>query len=161
MRTVSRSAHDKKALGLIGQDLAGSDPHLGAMLSAFNRLTEGEVMPGHERIQASGQHMAGRPFDAALAAGPGSRRRMTVQRLIVLISLAPLIALITLALVTGHAGTVTNRTGTKAPCAIGIVHVCGNHPPVHRQSQPSGLRRARTPSAPGGPGGGGPGSPLR
>lgn len=125
---VSLSAHDRRALDLIGEGIAASDPRLAAMLSAFSRLADGEAMPGRERIRARGWRPPGEASKDMLAAGQGGRRsRMTVQRLVVLAWLGISLVLIAIALVTSHAGAA-------ASCASPASHVCGNHMTTHRQS---------------------------
>jgi hypothetical protein len=122
---VSLSAHDRRALDLIGESLAGSDPRLAAMMSAFSRLADGEAMPGRERIQAD-RHLAGQAIPAALAALPGRCwRRMAAQRWVTLTWLVISLVLITLALVASH-------TGSSAACVGWTVPACGNHAPAHR-----------------------------
>jgi hypothetical protein len=128
---VSLSAHDRRALNLIGESLAGSDPRLAAMMSAFSRLADGEAMPGRERIQAGRQRMAGQAFRATLAALPGRCwHRMAAQRWVTLTWLAISLVLITLALVASHTGSSATCVGWTAPA-------CGNHAPAHRQSRPA------------------------
>jgi Protein of unknown function (DUF3040) len=49
---MSLSAWEQQALDSIKDGLAGSDPDLAALLSAFTRLASGEEMPDSEKIQA-------------------------------------------------------------------------------------------------------------
>lgn len=128
---VSLSAHDRRALDLIREDLAASDPALAALLSAFSRLADGEEMPGRERIQEHGRHGTGRSFRATLAAGPdGCWRHMGTRRWVILTWLAVTLLLVTLALVTSH-------VGSAASCATRAAGACGNHAPAHQQGGPA------------------------
>lgn len=130
VRVVSLSADDRRALGLIEEEIAASDPRLAAMLSVFNRLADGEAMPGSERIRARRQHGTGESFQATLAARPGtSWRRVGTQRWVLLTWLAVALLLVTLALVASHTGSATS-------CTARTVAACGNQTPAHRQSQP-------------------------
>lgn len=128
---MSLGAHDRRALDLIQEDLAASDPALAAMLSAFSRLADGEEMPGRERIQEHGQHGTGRSFRATLAARPGRCwRHMGTQRWVILTWLAVTLLLVTLALVTSH-------VGSAASCAPRTVGACGYHAPAQQQGRPA------------------------
>jgi len=49
---MSLSAWEQQALESIKNELAGSDPELAALLSAFNRLESGEEMPDREKTSA-------------------------------------------------------------------------------------------------------------
>jgi hypothetical protein len=49
---MSLSAWERQALDAIKEGLAGSDPELTALLSAFTRLASGELMPEREEISA-------------------------------------------------------------------------------------------------------------
>jgi hypothetical protein len=48
---MSLSGHDQRALDLISDRLAGSDPRLAGLLGIFTRLTAGEEMPAAEQIR--------------------------------------------------------------------------------------------------------------
>lgn len=49
---MSLSAWEQQALHSIKDGLAGSDPELAALLSAFTQLASGEQMPDREKIPA-------------------------------------------------------------------------------------------------------------
>jgi hypothetical protein len=128
---VSLSAHDRRALDLIQEDLAAADPALAAMLSAFNRLADGEEMPGRERIREHGRRETGRSFRATLAARPGTCwRDAGTQRWVILTWLAVTLLLLTLALVASHAGSA-------ASCASRATGPCGYHAPARQQGRPA------------------------
>ena len=49
---MSLSAWEQQALDSIKDGLAGSDPELAALLSAFTQLASGEEMPDREKVRA-------------------------------------------------------------------------------------------------------------
>lgn len=121
------STHERRVLDQIGESLAGSDPRLAAMLSAFDRLADGEAMPGRERIQA-GRRPAGQEFRAVMSPAPGRcGRQMAGRRWVVLTWLVISLGLIALAMAASHVGSST-------PCAAWLVSACGHHVPAHRHS---------------------------
>lgn len=104
---MSLSAHDRRALDLIGDDLAGSDPHLAAMLSFFSRLADGEAVPGREPIRKVRQGEPGQSFCVALTGHQGRCwRTMTAQYWAAVTWLVVSLALITIALVLSRVGPV-------------------------------------------------------
>src|SRR5215831_5143421 len=52
---MSPDAWEERALGSIGDRLAGSDPELAKLLATFTRLASGEEMPVRERLPARSQ----------------------------------------------------------------------------------------------------------
>jgi hypothetical protein len=120
---VSLSAHDRHALDLIGESLAGSDPHLAAMMSAFSRLAEGEEMPGRERIQGDGgRHEATRRQR-------WRRPGMRVALAWLFISLL-FVAVVAVSLTLGH-------TRGGGSCTSWQIPACGNHATTHHQQGPT------------------------
>ena len=78
---MSLNAREQQALDSIEDELAGSDPGLATMLSAFNRLTSAEEIPDREKIRA-GSRRALRRFRRGRRC-PGLRRacqRLGFQR---------------------------------------------------------------------------------
>ncbi|HVT67924.1 MAG TPA: hypothetical protein VHF26_09260 [Trebonia sp.] len=127
MGAVSLSAHDRRTLGQIEEDLAVSAPHLAAMMSSFSRLADGEAMPGQERIQAGTRRKAGQPLHSVLGGQPGRPRWVVLTWLAVIAASAVLIGL---ALAGG-------RGGASASCAAWTVPACPQHTPAHRQGPPA------------------------
>ncbi|HTU07538.1 MAG TPA: hypothetical protein VMG13_18445 [Trebonia sp.] len=126
---MSLSAWERQALESIKNGLAGSDPELTALLSAFNRLASDEEMPDREKTPA-GSRRAFRRLRRA-------RWRSTLRRLwrrpgfpgaALFLLLWPLItaALIVVALVLNAGG---NRgTCTETAAMICAVPVSGHRP---------------------------------
>jgi hypothetical protein len=56
---MSLNARERQALDSIKDELAGSDPGLAAMLSAFNRLASDEEIPDREKIRAGSRRAVG------------------------------------------------------------------------------------------------------
>jgi hypothetical protein len=132
VRAVGLSTHERRVRGRIGESLAGSDPRLAAMLSTFDRLADGEAMPGRERVHA-GRRPAGQEFRAVMSPAPGRCwRQMAARRWIVLTWLVMSLGLIALAL-----ALAASHAGSSTPCAAWLVPACGNHVPAHRQSSPA------------------------
>lgn len=79
---MSLSAHDRKALDSIEEEIAVSAPELASLLALFSRLTAGEELPEREQV-GDGRRRAARPGQAwwqhpcrgsaRLAAGPRVR----------------------------------------------------------------------------------------
>ena len=121
---MSLSAWERHALESIKNGLAGSDPELTALLSAFNRLASGEEMPDREKTPTGMR----RPLRRA-------RRRSSLRRVrdrlglqmtgpsLLLLLLWPLItaALITVALVLNAGGNRGTCTETAAMICVGPV----------------------------------------
>lgn len=135
---MSLSAHDRRALGLIEEGVAGSDPHLAAMLSAFSRLADGEAMPGHERIEGGRRDTVVRAGHIMLPARPGGGRPGTAaQRLASRLS-GKWVALVWLGMLLTSLVVITvvlSHTSTSAACASRPLSACGHHAVPHRQSR--------------------------
>jgi hypothetical protein len=115
---VSLSAHDKEALDLIAEGLAGSDPRFAAKLSAFSRLTDGGEMPVREQIQAAGRPSAFRgPLLRASGPARRTRPRQTFYRVTVAVWLLISVAMVSVALVFSHSGTTACARGQDSGCA--------------------------------------------
>lgn len=122
---MSLSAWERQALESIKNGLAGSDPELAALLSAFNRLASAEEMPDREKTPA-GMRRALRRLRRA-------RRRFSLRRVRhrlglqqtgpLLLLLWPLItaALIAVALVLNVGGNRGTCTETAAMICVGPV----------------------------------------
>jgi len=126
---MSLSAWEQQALESIKSGLAGSDPELMALLSAFNRLASGEEMPDREKTPA-GSRRAFRRLRRARWRSTlyRARRRLGLHRIGLLVLLWPLItaALIAVALVLNAGG---NRgTCTETAAMICAVPVSGHSP---------------------------------
>lgn len=94
---MSLRAREQHALNAIEDELARSDPQMSSKLAAFNRLSAGGIFPAREQIHTGG-HLCGQ------LAWP-------------LLWLAVCIALIAVALVTGHGGGKAVCPGWPAACA--------------------------------------------
>jgi len=135
---VSLSAHDKKALDLIEEGVAGTDPHLAAMMSAFSRLADGEAMPGHERIGGGKRDVATRAGHVTLTARPGRHQPRTAGQHLrsrwsgKWVALAWLVMLLVSLVV---AAVVLSRSGTSAACAGWPPSACGSHAVPHQQGR--------------------------
>lgn len=120
---VSLNAHDRRALDLIEEELAGSDPRFAAKLSAFTRLTEGGEMPARERIRSGRRRVRAL---RGLRPGTHGRPRWSLYRTMLAVWLSISLALILIALGLSHAGTTAacsqwrglvcvSRTAPSAP----------------------------------------------
>jgi len=104
------SSRERHALDSIEGALAGSDPRLAAMLTAFTRLSAGERMPELERIPAGRRH----PHHG--------ERRTGWQRAGLVICLLISIALI--------AAAAASR-GSQHGCRVPLARICSPRFPVH------------------------------
>lgn len=129
---MSLSAWEQQALDSIKNGLAGSDPELAALLSAFTRLAAGEKMPDRGKVPAG-------PRWALRRSRHGRRRssvRRTCQRLgfpraaLLLSWVLATAALIAVALTLSVGGDHGTCTGTAAI-------VCGGPAPGHSPASPS------------------------
>jgi hypothetical protein len=129
---MSHSAREQQALGSIEDRLAGSDPHLAAMLGIFTRLASGEEMPAREKVSVSWRQAAGparrnrRPPRRNRTSGHVHRvcRRLGLQRAALLVWL-----LITIALIA--TGLVLSRGGSRDACASIWTAACTGSGPAH------------------------------
>ena len=97
---MSLSAWEQQALDSIKDGLAGSDPELAALLSAFTRLASGEDMPGPGKNPWAGPQRALRRLRRARWR-PSMRRmcqRLGIQRAVLLLWLLTTAAMIAVAL---------------------------------------------------------------
>lgn len=118
---MSLSAWEQQALESIKNGLAGSDPELAALLSAFSRLASGEEMPDRETTSAGSR----RAFRRLRRARRRASLRRTCRRLgflgTALLLLWPLItaALIAVALALNAGGNRGTCTETAAIICVG------------------------------------------
>lgn len=138
---MSLNAWEQRALDSIKNGLAGSDPELTALLSAFTRLASGEEMPDREKVPALSRLVLWHSRRSRRR--PGMRRtcqRLGFQRVALLLlwvlTTAVLIA-VTLILITG-AGHGT--------CTETVAMACSGPAPGHSPASPS--RSATTSQAP-------------
>jgi hypothetical protein len=121
---LSLNAHDRQALALIEERLAGTDPPFAAKLSAFSRLAEG-AMPERERIRRRRRRPAAGTSVCGLR--PGRRASYKLAYWIaVAMALSVSLAMIYLALTAGHAkskpgpiGNAVKRTALWTPARPG------------------------------------------
>jgi hypothetical protein len=133
---VSLSAHDRRELRAIEQELTASDPHLAAMLSTFSRLTAGEAMPGPTRIPVGQQptitlaafglspHRPARRWSRRT-----SRRHPVVRASVLAMWVVITMALLGVAMLLGHSDN--NQTCTRS---LGMR--CVTHTPASPQAGP-------------------------
>ncbi|MGH3165906.1 MAG: DUF3040 domain-containing protein [Trebonia sp.] len=138
---MSLNAHDKQALARIEDALASADPQFAARLSAFSRLADAGVMPERERIRGDRlRAVAG----AILAMGTGGREtRGLIRWIAVAMWVSISLALISIAIVLGHAGPQTGcPVWQTAACARPSTH---SAPPAHsaQRSRPSSAAAPR------------------
>jgi hypothetical protein len=134
---MSLSAREQQALDSIKDGLAGSDPQLAALLSAFNRLASDEDMPDREKIQADSRRALRR-----LRRGPrGSSLRSVCKRLAfqhpaLLLWLATTAVLIAVALIA--VALTLNGGGDHGTCTEeAVVLVCAGPTTGHSPGSPS------------------------
>jgi hypothetical protein len=131
---MSLSAWEQQALDSINNGLAGSDPELAALLSAFARLASGEEMPDREKIRAGSRRALRR---LRRARWRSSMRRMCqrlgLQRAALLLWLLATAAMIAVALAL-HAG------GDHAACMESLATVCAGPAPGHSPGSSSDNR---------------------
>jgi hypothetical protein len=110
---VSLSAWERQALDSIKDELAGSDPELAALLTAFTRLASGKAMPARERIRSGSRRTTRRRWWPPRHCCPASERPHSARKLrfldlrwaLLLSWLLVTVALIVVALVLSHGGT--------------------------------------------------------
>jgi hypothetical protein len=126
---MSLSAREQHALDSIKDGLAGSDPELAALLSAFNRLASDEEMPDGEKIHAGSRLALGRLRRTRWRSGlRGVCQRLGFARAVLLLMATVALIVIALALtVGGHHGT----------CAETVTMVCARPAPGHSPGSPS------------------------
>jgi Protein of unknown function (DUF3040) len=142
---MSLSAREQQALDSIKEGLAGSDPDLAALLSAFTGLASGEDMPDEAAIQAGSRRALSR-----LRRPRGrSNWRRACQRLVFQWA-APLLWLL-ISAVSIAVALALNAGGDRAPCTETVAMVCVDLAPQHSPAPTShGTatdRAARQPAA--------------
>ena len=121
---MSLSSWERQALDAIKEGLARSDPRLVTLLGTFTRLVSSEDMPAQEKIAANPRRTVPcsqrkprqRGRAGACACSRSSLGLIDAQWGVMLLWLVITVAMITIALVSNHAG------GTEA--CTGIRHVC-------------------------------------
>lgn len=102
---MTLSARERRTLGCIADELAGSDPNLASLLAVFNRLTSGEEMPPPRRAGGSQQREARYSYRTQGRTRKRRPQRRTVTaRYLVAVSYVLSAALITVVIVLSHAG---------------------------------------------------------
>jgi hypothetical protein len=129
---MSLNAWERQALDSIKNGLAGSDPELAALLSAFDRLASDAEMPDREKMQSGSRRALRRLHRARLRARlRRARQRLGFQRsalLLWLLTTAVLIAAIVLAV---------NVGGGHETCPQEAVMICTGPTPGHSAGSPS------------------------
>jgi hypothetical protein len=137
---MSLSAWEQQALDSIKNGLAGSDPELAALLSAFNQLASDGEMPDREKIKTGpGRAMRRLRHARWRSSFRRVRRRLGCRRVAVLLWLvitAVLIAAVALAL----------NVGAPTTCPETVVNICTGPAPGHSPGTPS--RNATTSQVP-------------
>ena len=128
---MSLSAWEQQALDSIKEGLAGADPELAALLSAFTRLASGEEMPGTERIRA-GSWRTLRRLRRARSRSSLHRacQRLGIQRAALLLWLLTTAALVAVAL-------VLSAGGDHGTCAVTAAVFCVDPAPGHSSGSSS------------------------
>jgi hypothetical protein len=129
---MSLNAWEQQALDSIKDGLAGSDPELAALLSAFTRLASGEEMQDTEKIPA-GSRRAWRRLRRARWRCTVRRvcRRLGIQRAAVLVWLLTTVAVIAVALALNAGGGHGTCTATAAMICISPVAGHSSGPAAH------------------------------
>jgi hypothetical protein len=129
---MSLSAWEQQALDSIKNGLAGSDPELAALLSAFSRQASGGQMPDREKIQADSRRALRRLHRARLRARlHRARQRLGFQRS------ALLLWLLTTAVLIGAIVLALNVGGGHDTCPQTMVMICTGPTPGHSAGSPS------------------------
>ena len=100
---VSLSAHDRQALARIEETLADADSQFAARMSAFSRLADDKAVPERERICGSIRRAIGSGCWSLRSSQSGARK--VSCWIAVAIAVAITLAVISAALVSGHADT--------------------------------------------------------
>jgi hypothetical protein len=128
---MSLNAWEQQALDSITDGLAGSDPELAALLSAFTRLASGKEMPDTEKVRAGSRR--------ALRRLRRARRRSNIrrawQRLGINRAALLLWLLITAALI---AVALALNAGNHGTCTETAAMICANSAPEHSPGSPAG-----------------------
>jgi len=129
---VSLSAWEQQALESIKNGLAGSDPELAALLSAFNRLASDEEMPDREKTRTGSRRAFRRLRRARWRAGlRRAHRRLGVQgTVLLLLWLLTTAALIAVTLALG-------AVGNGGACTETAAMICASPAPGHSTGSPA------------------------
>lgn len=137
---MSLSAWEQQALDSIKNGLAGSDPELEALLSAFNQLASDAEMPDREKIQAGSRR--------ALRRLQRARWRASVRRVCQRLGIqrpALLLWLLTTAVLIGAIALAVNVGGGPAPCPRTMVMICTGPTPGHSPGPSSSTSTSSVP----------------
>ncbi len=138
---MSLNAWEQQALDSIRNGLAGSDPELAALLSAFTRLASGEEMPARERVPALSRWAVRRFRRGRRRSSAGSRwQRLGFLRAALLLSWVLTTAALIAVAVTLTAG------GGHGTCTQTVAMVCSGPAPGHDPASPA--RSTATSQAP-------------
>ena len=128
---MSLNAWEQQALDSIKDRLAGSDPELAALLSAFTRMASGEEMPGRDKVPAGSRRAFQRLRRARWRSGVRRMgRRLGIQRAAVLLWLLTTAAVIAVAL-------ALNAGSDHSTCAEVAAIICVDPAPGHSSGSPS------------------------
>jgi Protein of unknown function (DUF3040) len=128
---MSLSAWEQQALDSIKDGLAGSDPELAALLSAFTQLASGQEVPDGEKVRAGSRRALRRLRRARWRAN--ARRawqRLGIQRAVVLLWLLTTAAMIAVAL-------AISAGGDHGTCTETAAMICIEPAPEHSPGSPS------------------------
>jgi|SRR5579875_48513 hypothetical protein len=148
--TMSLSAWEQQALASIRDRLAGSDPELAALLSAFTWLASEEEMPDRERIPAGSRRALRRLRRARWRCSVRRLfRRLGLQRAALLVWLLTTAALIAVALSLNAVGGHGICTETAALACVDPAPGNGSGSPAHHTATDQAPRQptARIPQA--------------
>jgi hypothetical protein len=134
---MSLSAWEQQALDSIKNGLAGSDPELAELLSAFTRMASDEEMPDRENLRP-GSRRALRRLRRARWRSSLRRvcERLGIQRAALLLWLLTTAAVIAVAL-------ALNAGGGHGTCAETAAMICVGPAPGHSPGFPSGEATTR------------------
>ena len=128
---MSLSAWEQQALDSIKDELAGSDPELAELLSAFTRLASGEEMPDREKLRAGSRRALRRLRRARWrATGRKMCQRLGIQRAALLLWLLATAAVIAVAL-------ALNAGAGHGTCTETAAMICIDPAPAHSPGSPS------------------------
>jgi hypothetical protein len=129
---MSLNAREQQALDSIKNGLAGSDPELAALLSAFTRLASGEEMPGREKVPALSRWTVRRSRRGRRRSGV----RRTYRRLGFLRAALLLSWVLTTAALIAVALTLSTG-GDHGTCTETVAMACGAPDPGRSPASPS------------------------
>jgi Protein of unknown function (DUF3040) len=133
---MSLSAWEQQALDSIKDGLAGSDPELATLLSAFTRLVSGERIPDGQPFRAGSRRALRRLRRARWRSSlRRAGQRLGVQRAALLLWLLATGVVIAVVLVLNAGGGHGSCTETAA---MVCVNPAAEHSPGHSSSNPQG-----------------------